>query len=133
MIEVVIGAGGLGGPTMNNAGNGMAGRAELTWSGVVDVPADVVPLIPTASGTFSRNAGQAGSFPNLGAGLWVIDSGTSWAAMYLDEVTISPGHVVNMGGHPFRTFVSSQTPTFTNVGAGSRTIHYKFYSMGSWG
>lgn len=131
-IEVTIGAGGVGGSGAYPGAAGQPGAARYTYSTVTDLPADVVPLKPTATGTFSRVANVAGSFPNLGAGLWVLDTGPAGTGLYLAEVDVGGGIITEIWNVAHATIMSSATPTFSAYSA-NRTIYYKFYSMGSWG
>lgn len=131
-MEVTIGAGGAGGTGSSPGAAGQPGAARYTYTTTTDLPADVVPLKPTATGTFSRVANVAGSFPNLGAGLWVLDTGAAGTGLYLAEVDVGDGVVTEIWNVAHATIMSSATPTFSAYSA-NRTIYYKFYSMGSWG
>ncbi len=126
-IQITIGAGGTGGAQIDTwsgaGGTGGAGRVIYETTATFDIPADVVPLKPTATGTFSSSGS---SFPDLGAGFWLVgdpDNGIS---------AVNPGDgsiAVGSGAH--FSFFSSQTPTYTRNA--TKTVTYKFYSMGSWG
>ncbi|WP_233093094.1 hypothetical protein, partial [Paracoccus sp. IB05] len=132
-IRVVVGAGGLpgaGGAGWNSGDPGTPGRVVMSYSAARDVKADVVPLEPTATGSFVT-AGS-GSFPNLGAGLWILHRNTAANGIGLGYVTLSPGTVVRAYQDGSSTLISSQTPTYTG-GEASYTVFYAFYAMGSWG
>ena len=68
MLEVIAGVGGAGG-SGPGGGDGGTGAARYTYSSVKELAADVVPLIPTARGSFSKGNNTAGVFPDLGAGI----------------------------------------------------------------
>lgn len=135
-LVITIGAGGANnGPTSNpyKAAAGSSGRAYVTATSIVEVPADVVPLVPTATGSFSRVANTPGSFPDLGAGFWLIDTGSANTAMQMGLITIAPGVQVRRDSPTDAAFFSSQTPAYQSNANSTRTIFYTFYSMGSWG
>lgn len=133
-IVISIGAGGAGGTgkttlgQQGGKGGGGLVRYHVGVSG--DIPADVVPLKPTAWGTFTKT-GLNVTFPNLGSGIW---------SLFCDgDVNMDIGWVdVGDGREAFlhrgmTTFVSSKTPVRLRGGwSSNRTIHYNFYSMGSW-
>lgn len=122
-IEVTILTGG-----MSN------GKAVYSLSAEVNIPADVVPLVPQAIGTFSKPSSYTQqSFPDLGAGLWCISSLNGATSMNITSIAPGPeGLELKFGTSPAFTFISSQTPTYIPTLTG-RTISYAFYSMGSWG
>ena len=136
-IQVVIGAGGAPGSAPDSnwmpATAGTPGRLVYTYSVTRDTPADVVPLEPTAIGSFvTASSGGAGSLPDLGPGIWILHRGTSNDGIGLGQVTIGAGNVVNIYNVQTATIIASQTPTYTGS-TNSRTVHYSFYSMGAWG
>ncbi|SEB61156.1 hypothetical protein [Rhodobacter sp. 24-YEA-8] len=134
-IRVVVGAGGLpgaGGAGWNSGDPGTPGRVVMSYSAARDVKADVLPLEPTAVGSFVTTATGAGSFPNLGAGLWILHRNTATNGVGLGYVTLSPGNVVRAYQDGSATLISSQTPTYTS-GEANWTVFYSFYAMGSWG
>lgn len=94
-----------------------------------DIRADVVPLAPTAWGTFVKST-AAGSFPDLGGGLWVLYSTTN---IVFNRFTAGFGNSGDAGPFEGRimTFVSDVTPQY-NASSGTPTIAYRFYRMGSW-
>ncbi|MCL4066697.1 hypothetical protein M3484_08940 [Pseudomonas sp. GX19020] len=104
----------------------------MSYSAARDVKADVLPLEPTAVGSFVTTATGAGSFPNLGAGLWILHRNTATNGVGLGYVTLSPGNVVRAYQDGSATLISSQTPTYTS-GEANWTVFYSFYAMGSWG
>ena len=135
-IEIVIGSGGAGGVATSetgvSGGAGSPGRVMYSYSTVKDIPADVVPLEPTAVGSFVTHSSGAGSFPNLGAGYWMIHRNTASDGVGLGYVTVAPNSILRMNESGVVSFVSSQTPTYTG-GLGSRQVWYSFHSMGNWG
>ncbi len=134
-IEVTIGAGGAAhtsAPANSRGGAGGNGYVKYSHSGAIEGPADVVPLTPTATGTFVTAAGGAGAFPNLGAGLWMLHMNTATGGVGLGYVTLSPGNTVRAYETGTVTLLSSQTPTYASAYAGL-TVYYAFYSMGNWG
>jgi hypothetical protein len=127
-IEIIIGAGGDG------AGNGAAGgggRVKYSYSMAVDIKADVVPLTPTATGSFSKAASVNGTFPNLGAGIWVLRTNSD-IMLNIGNIQVTVGHDIWVWNTNLVTLISDKTPTWT-ASANARTIYYTFYSMGSWG
>ncbi|WP_157971203.1 hypothetical protein [Pseudogemmobacter bohemicus] len=134
-IRITLGAGGLpgaGGAGWNTGDPGTPGRVVMSYSAARDVRADVVPLEPTAVGSFVTTTTGAGAFPDLGAGLWILHRNTATTGIGLGYVTLSPGNVVRAYQDGSATLISSQTPTYTG-GEASYTVFYVFYAMGSWG
>ncbi|WP_395543740.1 hypothetical protein [Neotabrizicola sp. sgz301269] len=134
-IEITIGAGGTAPaatPALGQGGPGAPGQVVYSYTTGVDTPADVVPLVPTATGSFAKAASTAGSFPALGAGLWIIDTGAAETNMQLGDVTIAPGKTIRVSINSMVAFIAAQTPTFTG-GPNARTIYYQHFSMGAWG
>jgi hypothetical protein len=134
-IEITIGAGGTAPASSEpygQGGAGASGQVVYSYTTGVDTPADVVPLVPTTTGSFSKAASTAGSFPALGAGLWIIDTGSAETNMQLGDVTIAPGKTIRVSINSMVAFFASQTPTYTG-GPNARTIYYQHFSMGAWG
>jgi hypothetical protein len=134
-IEIAIGAGGTApgaAAAYGQGGAGAPGQVIYSYTTGVDTPADVVPLVPTTTGSFAKAASTAGSFPALGAGLWIIDTGAAETNMQLGDVTIAPGKTVRVSINSMVAFIASQTPTYTG-GPNARTIYYQHFSMGGWG
>lgn len=132
-IQVVIGAGGTG--AVNGSGDqaaaGVAGAARYSYDIARDIPADVLPLEPTATGTISK-VGLSTTFPGLGAGLWVLHVDGE-VNMDIGLVDVGPGPQINMRTGTI-TFISSRTPVLVSSAWNSnKTIKYAFYSMGNWG
>jgi hypothetical protein len=129
-IEIIVGGGGVATPSQTTASNGTSGRAIYHVTFAEEIPADVVPLKPTASGSFA-NPGSGGiiNFPDLGAGLWVIWS--SATSLNMNYISQSNGYSIT-GWPNEMTFFSSKTPAFQPMTAAC-TIYYNFYSMGNWG
>lgn len=98
---------------------------------IVSVPANVVPLRPTASGSFTKGASATGSlvFPDLGAGLWILNTSAS-GLLYLDQVKISSDDKrIRAANARSVTFVADIRPNITVGNANAATIEYVFYSM----
>lgn len=98
------------------------------------VPAGVIPLYPTATGTFTKAANATGNtvFPNLGAGMWVIAENTG-AVMGLNslQITDSLGAslALTLTNALTATFVSNTRPNILTGNGTARTIKYAFYKM----
>ncbi len=135
-LVVTIGAAGQkAGQTTNpyQGANGSTGRVRLFAEFTSEIPADVVPLQPTAQGTFVKpgSSGTLQSFPDLGAGLWFLWT-TNDTGIGMQEINITPEQPIRIWNTQYASFVSSMTPTYLTSST-SRTIAYVFYSMGSWG
>ena len=135
-IEIVIGSRGAGHSYSNSyaytAGAGSPGRVVYTWSADKDIPADVIPLEATDKGAFVKTHNVAGSFPDLGAGLWVIFTRNN-DNLNLGSVTVDDaGSTIFLWDTKNASFVSSRTPTYPG-NANTRTIDFLFFPMGSWG
>ncbi len=133
-IEITIVAGGAGGSAAGHTAGqpGQAGAVLYTYITAKNAPADVVPLEPTAVGSFVTAAGGAGSFPDLGAGIWILHRNTGADGIGLGYVTLSAGNTVRAHETGTVTLIAGQTPTYASA-LGSWTVWYSFYSMGSWG
>jgi hypothetical protein len=75
-LVITVGTAGVlnpAGPQTNpgRAGNGAPGWVRLWAEFTTELPADVVPLVPTATGSFAKPGSSSGDFPDLGPGLWV--------------------------------------------------------------
>lgn len=129
-LEITIG---VAGATNYYSGAGSPGMVKHAASGVVSIPADVVPLKPIASGTFTKGANATGSavFPNLGPGLWLLEvDGTT--GLNIGTLEIDPTNTIRLISNQNATFFASQRPNITVGNATARTITYKFYSMANW-
>lgn len=111
-----------------SAGN--IGKVESRYTLAKNVAADVVPVEPTATGTFAKLVGPD-TFPALGAGLWFINTDVT-DPLHLGNITIAPGVVINGTVAPTITFFTAQTPSYVGNGT-AKTAYYRFYSVGSWG
>ena len=125
-LQIEIGKGGYA--SSGSHLNGGDGAVQWSFSVDADIPADVVPLRPTAWGSFVSAA--TGTFPDLGSGLWTLHTNTSTAGLGLGYVTASPGLEIRIHEVNSVSFVSSQTPTWRSAAA--RTVYYEFRAMGSW-
>lgn len=121
-IKITIGEGGEGaqavtsGTWQGKGGDGSPGIVKYQTNTSSLVPANVVPLLPSISGTFSVSSG-GGSFPDLGAGLWSIVGNVT-------GIEIAP--IVTLHNSAPRFFISSQTPTYSG---GSGTATFVFWRM----
>lgn len=140
-LVVTIGAGGAGGDyagtdVSRDGTAGAPGQVIYSTQAGVEVPADVLPIRPTAVGSFSKAANATGAtvFPDLGPGLWVIDTGTSDAYLYIGTIQIdSFGSVIDIRSATRAQFISEIRPNITAGMNAARTINFKFYSMTQWG
>ncbi|WP_226937609.1 phage tail protein [Pseudogemmobacter faecipullorum] len=132
-IEIVIGNGGVpAAPTeLGKGGRGGAGEVNYVYSVTMNLPADVVPLVPTATGVIQK-VGLNVPFPDLGAGHWTL-SIDGEANMDVGRLQVGPDEFVFIRTGT-SSFYSSQTPVRASGGwSNNKTIHYTFRSMGSWG
>lgn len=129
-LVITIGAGGSTGANKSSAGTG--GIVKIATSTIVSVPANVVPLRPTASGTFVKAANATGDtvFPDLGPGLWII-SGVNSELLCLNQLRITDTGPISVKGANARsmTFVADIRPNIIVGNATAVTIVYAFYSM----
>ncbi|WP_126975572.1 hypothetical protein [Frigidibacter oleivorans] len=137
-LVVTIGAGGAAGAAPSSfdarasGASGRPGRVEYSLAEKTDIPADVVPLMPTASGQIFKNGVEI-TFPDLGAGLWVLFTGDG-NSMGTGRIYIAEGAWIDFSYERIVSFFSAGTPVYHSNGSNSiRTIQYLFYSMGSWG
>lgn len=132
-LEITLGAGGLGRPAPNglnrNGGNGSPGRVDVAFTDSKPLPADVLPLNPTAFGTMSNR----GPFPDLGSGFWSIHTtGGSTSNIELGTISIDDsGTPSSFKSGDNVAFISSKTPTVVSTSNTERTLSYKFYKMGT--
>lgn len=138
-LVITIGAGGVGGTHthsyITDGANGRSGFLNYSTSSAVELPADVVPITPIFQGSFSKPSNGTNNFPDLGAGIWVLSTGSANNALRLGNVVITTtgdSIVIPNNAESF-TFVSAATPNNTVPDSNTRTIFYKLYSMGSWG
>lgn len=137
-LVITIGAAGTGGAdpgaTTTAGGNGSKGVVKYVATVSKDLPADVVPLVPTAQGTFSKTANGTNNFPStLGPGLWVLDAAGS--NLQLGDVEVDTyGGVIHIPPAALNaTFFSAKLPKNISVNANARTISYAYYKMSTWG
>ncbi|MCB5412298.1 phage tail protein [Pseudogemmobacter faecipullorum] len=133
-IEVVVGGGGAGGSGGGYSPGhpGTAGAVTYTYAVAMDIPADVIPLEPTAVGQFTTTSTGIGSFPDLGPGMWCLHRGTGGGWIALGYVTVSPGNVIRVHEGPNATIFASQRPSYTSA-YGNQVVWYSFYAMSTWG
>jgi len=127
-LEIVLGS--IGGNGGSSSTNGTPGRVMYSTAPLVEIPADVVPLKPTASGTFNTTAGAAFTFPNLGPGYWYIST-VSGLPLNIGYPQTSPGISLLVYYNVEASFFASQTPYVPSVYV-SRGINYTFHSMAKW-
>ena len=133
-LVITIGTGGVCGAG-TTGGNGTPGIVlGVATSGSALVAANVVPLAPTATGTFTKAANATGNtiFPDLGPGMWVISDDNTTNGYYL----CLPGLVIDAAGTTLNliyprssTFIASIRPNITVANATAMTYRYAFYSM----
>ncbi|WP_284324904.1 phage tail protein [Cypionkella aquatica] len=132
-LVIAQGAGGLAPSTGRKGGIGSPGMIKYSTRATVPAPADVIPLSPTVTGSISK-VGFSVTFPNLGAGLWVLSEVAGTNNLDIGLVDIGDGASVMIYQVNTATFMSSKTPVrLSGGGSASRAINYAFYSMGNWG
>lgn len=129
-LEITVGSAAA---AVTYAGAGSKGVVYYAALGIQSIPADVVPLTPTASGTFTKAASAVGSaiFPNLGSGLWLLEV-DGLLGLNIGTVQIDGVNTIRLINNQNATFFSSKTPNITVGNTTARTITYKFYSMANW-
>lgn len=139
-LVVTVGQGGAGGVSVGSGAipgsAGAAGQVIYSTQTGAEIPADVLPIRPTAVGSFSKAANATGQtvFPDLGPGVWVIDNGSADQYLYIGTLEIDDaGSTINLRSVTAATFIASKRPNITAGMNFARTIHYKFYSMTQWG
>lgn len=129
-LVITIGAAGSTGAAYAAAGS--PGYVKINRGSIISVNANVLPLRPTASGTFTKAANATGStvFPDLGPGMWII-SGTNSELLCLDQLRITNTGPISVKGANARsmTFVADIRPNIIVGNATAVTIVYAFYSM----
>ncbi|MDB5658306.1 MAG: hypothetical protein JWS10_921 [Cypionkella sp.] len=130
-IEITIGNGGDG---AGNGGAGGKGRVVYSYSADKDIAADVVPMTPTNTGTMSK-VGLVVTFPNLGAGFWVLQEDAGTDNLDIGLVDIGGGVSIMIRSQcGVASFFAAKTPVRLSGGfSANRTIRYAFHSMGKWG
>lgn len=134
-LVITIGAGGAGSAGQGGAGAGAAGSpgiVKYTAKTLTELPASILPMQPTYTGTIAKAASAVMTFPNYGAGLWVLN--TQGPSIDMDIATVSThldGSTIRVFG-TFASFVSDKTPVDTTTSAGAYTVEYQFYKLGNW-
>jgi hypothetical protein len=135
-LVITIGAGGVGaGSNPNKGGNGANGVCQYSVREISTVLADVIPIRPTATGTFTATASVTGNtiFPDLGPGMWILYTPTNVNLdVGLVQVTAT-GAQVNMAIGQHISFFADIRPNIITATATTRTVNYLFYSMTQWG
>jgi hypothetical protein len=132
-LVISIGVGGAAGGTGRRGGSGSRGIVKYSHRIAVPAPADVVPLNPTAQGVIYKT-GYEITFPNLGAGLWVLFTEDGVSNLDIGWVACGGSEGRHILQDKSVAFVSAFTPYRASGGFnGNRTIRYAFYSMGNWG
>lgn len=135
-LVITIGAGGI--KNFSGSGYGAYGTDGTQGKVIVDkilsdvVPCGVIPLYPTATGSFSKAANATGGtvFPDLGVGMWVLWVTQGVSALSLDGLKISSkGAIMSAGVTNSVTFIADIRPEITVGSTNSRTINYAFYKM----
>lgn len=128
-LEITIGSAGTGGyeGSGKTGGTGSQGRVYITASNAaLPARADVIPIEATATGSFVNTPGNV--FPDLGAGMWVLTTGTTQTMNTGFEMD-DTGQILRSWYDSVVTFVSTKTPLVSGRDQ-TRTIYYKFYKMG---
>lgn len=136
-IVVVVGAGGAGSAGFSGAGAGGAGSPgvlKYAARATTLVPANVLPLRPTFTGTMSKANNAAVVFPNYGAGLWVLNcQGASGTNLNLGIIeTHTNGSFVRLFDGCVATFISDKTPVDIAVSTLAIVYEYQFYKLSEW-
>lgn len=130
--KLVITIGSAGSTGAAYAAAGSPGYVKIVRGTITSVNANVVPLRPTASGTFTKAANATGDtvFPDLGPGLWII-SGVNSELLCLNQLRITDVGPISVKGANARsmTFVADIRPNIIVGNATAVTIVYAFYSM----
>lgn len=135
-IEIIVGAGGVN-PVYPNyvlGQPGVKGRVSYTLRIAEEVPADIIPIMPTIIGSFSKAASATGNlvFPDLGPGLWVLNG--NGVALNIGTLEVADNVTLNLNVETSAVFIARKRPNITVAGsANARTISYLFYSMTQWG
>lgn len=140
-LVITVGPGGVGGistepgkPVGRDGAAGSPGIVNYIAYETVYKVADVVPLSPTATGSFLKPSGGTNNFPNLGAGFWLLDTGSANTRLFLDTVEISPaGDTIYLRENRSAGFFAGKTPKNLSSNITAVTVFYKFHAMGSWG
>lgn len=140
-LVITVGAGGTAGggasgfyefdPGPSGGGSGSPGQIKVSSSSTQIVPAGVIPLYPTATGTFTKAASATGAtvFPDLGIGMWVLTENTG-NLLSLNSVEIDTfGSTLNLTSAYSACFVANKRPVILVGNASARTIRYAFYKM----
>lgn len=127
-LVITIGSGGLG---SSGAGSGSPGIVKYTAQAISLIPANVIPLQPTYTGTISKTSGGLLTFPSLGAGFWIISAQGN--NLLLDYVqTHASGKQVRLVQGNFASFISDITPLDLATSTTAVTYDYQFFKLGAW-
>jgi hypothetical protein len=133
-LVITTGVGGNGALSNSIAGNGGAGSpgfVRYTTRAAIETRASVLPLQPTFTGTISKAAGGALTFPNLGAGFWEISAQGGNLLLDLIETHVA-GNTIRLVNGAFASFISDKTPVDLATSATAVTYDYRFYKLGAW-
>lgn len=130
-IEITIGSGGNGNNAgSKNGGDGADGRVRVREISSQPTPADVIPIQPTYTGTFSNPLTNV-TFPDHGAGFWVVYA-TAGNDLDIGIIEIDDnGNTTRVNGFGSLSFVSAKTPVWSSGGSSGSDIGYLFYKMGT--
>jgi hypothetical protein len=135
-LVITIGAKGNGatnGLSTMVGGNGSAGIVKYVARSSVLVPAGVLPIRPTFTGTIVKANAAAAVFPDLGAGYWVLFTTTGLATIDLELIeTHQDGTTFPVFAAKSTNFISDKTPVDVAAGGGAVTISYHFYKLTDW-
>lgn len=134
-LVIVVGTGGAGSAGQSGAGAGGAGSPGIVKyapRSTLLVPANVLPLQPTFTGSIVKAASSVITFPAYGAGLWVLNVAT---AVNLDLGIIethTAGNRVRLGTGSSAVFISDKTPVDLFTSAAAYTVEYQFFKLSEW-
>lgn len=127
-LVITVGAAGTGGATSGSPGLVYVERLSRKV-----VPCGVIPLYPTATGTFTKAANATGNtvFPDLGVGMWTIWE-TSSEILSLNSLKITDAagaQELKLLNARSVSFVANIRPDIITGNATARTIGFAFYKM----
>jgi hypothetical protein len=135
-LVITIGTKGLRADVASGAGDGgdgSPGLVKYVATSTELVPAGVLPIRPTFSGSLSKASGAALVFPDLGAGLWVLSSTAAGINLNLQAIETHISGLQTYGStQETITFVSDKTPVDLVTSTGARTYNYQFYKLTDW-
>jgi len=127
-LVITVGAAGSG---SGGGGAGSQGLAAVARYSTALIEAGVVPLAPTAVGTFTKPANTTGTgvFPNLGPGLWVVTRVGGGALEFNLQPLATAAHQIECGAASSVTFVTDGAPNLSYSSGNAITLRYAFHRM----